>query len=409
MTDRRSFLRTLPALGAAAAAPSLLAAEPLARADAAAPAHRGSVRTALEAIRITEVDVYTLEFPNPTPRSWNAIKTSGGKKPRVGVLEIQTDAGITGQVLTKGASSDIRSMARKLRGVNLLNVEQAWEHMYFHERKPVNKGKEIHAIGSVDLAVWDIVGKAMEQPVHRILGTFRERIPVYGAGGYYADGKGTAELVAEMEGYVAEGFDVVKMKVGGMSAREDAERVRAVVRALGSDARVMIDANNGYRTAYEAIRFGRMVEDLDLYWFEEPVAPYDWRGNAEVRDALDVPITAGENEYTRWGALNLLTNHSADILNLDTIKAGGITEMRKISALASAYHTPVAPHGYAHMNIHVLASLPGTLILETYPSKARDFNPALPPMPVSGGSVAAPTEPGLGMAIDPALMQYRVS
>ena len=136
------------------------------------------------------------------------------------------------------------------------------------------------------------------------------------------------------------------MKVAGLPAREDAKRVRAVVEALGTDVRVMVDANNGYASAYEAIRFGRMVEDLDLYWFEEPVAPDDWRGNAEVREALDIPIVAGENEYTRWGARDLVENHCCDILNLDTIKAGGITEYRKISALASAYHIPVAPHGH---------------------------------------------------------------
>jgi L-alanine-DL-glutamate epimerase-like enolase superfamily enzyme len=146
-----------------------------------------------------------------------------------------------------------------------------------------------------------------------------------------------------------------------------------------------------------------------LFWFEEPVAPDDWRGNAECREELNIPIVAGENEFTRWGARDLVENHACDIVNIDTIKGGGLTEMKKIAALCSAFHIPVAPHGNAHMNIHAVASISNALILETYPAKARDFNPALPAFPVKNGMVDAPTEIGLGMEPDPALLKkYRV-
>lgn len=373
------------------------------------PLHQPAVKDVMDSIKITEIKTYVLEFPNVTPLTWNAIKKSGGKKPKVTFLELHTNAGIKGVSIPKGPKSVVEKFAKKIKDLNLLHIEKVWDHMYYYDRKPVAKGIELHAIGSVDLAVWDIIGKALGLPVHRILGTYREEIPVYAAGGYYAEGKDIAALIAEMESYAKEGFKVVKMKIGWLDARKDAERVRAVCKALGKDVRVMIDANNAYKSAYEAIRFGRMVEDLDLYWFEEPVAPDDWRGNAEVREALDIPIVAGENEYTRWGARDLIENHSCDILNLDTIKAGGISEYRKIAALASAYHIPVAPHGYGHMNIHVVASIANALILETYPKKARDFNPALPQMPVKNGMVKAPTEPGLGMEIDETMIKkYRV-
>ena len=371
--------------------------------------YQANAANALDSIKVVDVKFTTLEFPKETPLTWNAITKSGGKKPKVTYMELITDAGITGVCIPKGNNDDLRSFAKKIRGLNLFHTEQVWEHMYYYDRKPVAKGKEIHAIGSVDLAVWDVVGKALKMPVHKVLGTYREEIPVYAAGGYYEEGKGIPELVAEMESYVKEGYKLVKMKVGALEAREDAARVRAVAQALGDSARIMVDANNGYRSAYEAIRFGRMVEDLDLYWFEEPVAPDDWRGNAECREELDIPIVAGENEYTRWGARDLVENHACDIINMDTIKAGGITEYRKIAALASAYHMPVAPHGYAHMNIHVVASTSNALVLETYPTKARDFNPALPAFPVKDGMVKAPTEPGLGMEIDPTLVKmYKV-
>ena len=363
---------------------------------------------AKEAIKVDRVEFIKLEFPKETPRVWNAIRSTGGYKPTVTVMNLYTDAGITGTIIPKGPKDTIRSFIKKIKGQNLLHVEHIWDYMYHHERKPVAKGDEIKAIGSVDMAVWDIVGKALELPVHRILGTYQEQLPVYAAGGYYAEGKGVPELVTEMEGYVAEGFKAVKIKIGALSVRDDAERIRAVRKALGWDIKIMVDANNAYR-AYEAIQLGRLVEDQDLFWFEEPVAPDDFQGCAEVRDALDIPIVAGENEYTRWGARDLIEHRSADILNLDTIKAGGISEYQKIAALASAWHVPVVPHGYAHMNAHIVASLANALIMETYPGMARDFNPALPPFPVKDGMVQAPSSPGLGFDIDPDMIKkYKV-
>lgn len=407
-TKRRQFLEKLAiGIGGFSGFPFLVQGKN--RLEEVSSLHQAQAKDALDSITITDIKFYTLQFPKETPLTWNAIKESGGKKPKVTFMEIETDAGIKGVVIPKGPSELVRKFAKKIKGLNLLHVEKVWHHMYHHNRKPVAKGIELHAIGSVDLAVWDIVGKALQLPVHRVLGTYREDIPAYAAGGYYAKDKGIKELVAEMESYAKEGFQLIKMKVGYLEARKDAERVRAVAKALGSEIRIMVDANNGYRSAYEAIRFGRMVEDLDLYWFEEPVAPDDWRGNAECRAALDIPIVAGENEYTRWGARDLVDNHSCDILNLDTIKAGGITEYRKISALASAYHIPVAPHGYSHMNIHVVASTPNALVLETYPKKARDFNPALPAFTLKDGMVKAPTSPGLGMEVPAELIKkYRV-
>ncbi|MEM9675462.1 MAG: mandelate racemase/muconate lactonizing enzyme family protein [Bacteroidota bacterium] len=407
MNTRRKFLKTASvALGALASAPSMAGERWVEQASAR---WKSAVQDVLRFIMVEDAEIIKLKFDKKTPRTWNAIKESGGNFPSVTFLKITTSEGITGYTVTKGSDKDILSFAKKIKGLNLMNTEEVWHHMFFHDRKPVAKGKELHAIGSVDLCVWDVVGKALQLPVHKLLGTFREKIPVYAAGGYYAEGKSIPELVKEMESYVSEGYEVVKMKVGYLDAREDAERTRAVVNALGSSARVMVDANNGYASAYEAIRYGRMVEDLDLYWFEEPVAPDDWRGNAEVREALDIPVVAGENEYTRWGARDLVENHSCDIVNIDTIKGGGLSEMRKIAALCSAYHVPVAPHGFAHMNVHAVASISNAIILETYPAKARDFNPALPAFSITDGHITAPTEPGLGMDPDATLLRkYKV-
>ncbi len=407
MKNRRSFLKTAATGIAVSTTLPLSAGERfLSQVDTTL---KSAAKDALTYISVKDVELIKLKFDKKTPLTWNAIKKSGGGYPSTTFLKITTNEGITGYSVIKGAIKDVLSFVKKIKGMNLMNTEQIWDHMFFHNRKPVAKGKEIHAIGSVDLCVWDIVGKALKQPVHKVLGTYREKIPVYAAGGYYAEGKSIADLVKEMEGYVNEGYKVVKMKIGYLDAKGDAERTKAVVKALGDSARVMVDANNGYKSAYEAIRYGRMVEDLDLYWFEEPVAPDDWRGNAEVREELDIPIVAGENEYTRWGARDLVENHSCDIINIDTIKGGGLTEMRKIAALCSAYHIPVAPHGYSHMNVHAVASIPNALILETYPAKARDFNPALTAFPIKDGFIESPTEIGLGMDPDSSLIKkYKV-
>jgi L-alanine-DL-glutamate epimerase-like enolase superfamily enzyme len=315
--DRRSFLRTVGAAGSAAAA------APQAALPAEAPK-----------LRITGVKFLRLKYPGKMPVKRNAIITSGGGAPGMTLLEVYTDGGIVGRSVPAGGQSLIESeLLPRIKGENPFFVERIWDRMYHHNRKPVAKGEYIRAMGAVDIAVWDIIGKAMNLPVYKILGACSDRIRVYAAGGYYEEGKGPRELAKEMEEYVKEGFRAVKMKIGGEPMRQDAERVRAVREAVGPDVDVMIDANNAWN-AYDAIKFGRMVEKYDPYWFEEPVEPDDFAGCAEVRKALDIPIVAGENEFTRWGARDLIQANSADILNLDTVVSGGITEYRKIAALA---------------------------------------------------------------------------
>lgn len=361
-------------------------------------------------IRITDIGILRLQFPGRTPRKRNAIIESGGGPPGMTQLEIHTDQGIIGRSIPAGSLDIIRTgLLPRIKGENPFYVERIWDRMYRHNRKPVAKGEWIRAMGAVDIAIWDIIGKALDLPVYKVLGAYTGRIRVYAAGGYYEEGKGLTELAREMEGYVTEGFRAVKMKVGGEPFRVDVERVRAVRDAVGPDVDVLIDANNKWN-AYEAIGFGRAVEKYGLYWFEEPVEPDDFQGCAEVRQALDIPIVAGENEFTRWGCRELIQARSADILNLDTVIAGGITEYRKIAAMASAHHVPVAPHGNPFMAVHLLASTPNALIMETYPAIESKYNLALPLFPVRDGYITVPDKPGLGIDPDPEIARkYRVS
>jgi len=359
-------------------------------------------------LEITDLKTVKLQFPGKTPKKWNSIIVSGGRPPGMTYLELHTNQGIIGRSLPKGPSSLRNSMLGKIKGENPFDVERIWDRMYRYNRKPVAKGDYIKVMGSVDIAVWDIIGKALNLPVYKVLGGFQKKIRVYAAGGYYEEGKTINDLASEMKAYVAEGFHAVKMKVGGAPFGEDVERVMAVRETIGPNIDLLLDANNKWN-AYEAIRFGRAVEKYNPFWFEEPVEPDDFNGCAEVKQALDIPVVAGENEYTRWGCRDLIQAGSADILNLDTVKAGGITEYRKISALASAFHIPVAPHGSPHMAIHLLASLDNALIMETYPAVESQFNPVLPLYPVTDGYVTVPETPGLGIDPDPELLEkYKI-
>lgn len=358
-------------------------------------------------IRITGFGFLRLRYPERMPVKRNATIRSGGGRAGMTQLELYTDGGLVGRSLPK-SSGLIEGLFHRVKGENPFYVERIWDRMYRDNRKPVAKGDYIEAMGSVDIAVWDIIGKALGMPVYKVLGAHADRLRVYAAGGYYRDDKTTADLVAEMEGYVEEGFRAVKMKVGGEPMRVDEERVRAVRHAIGPDVDLLLDANNRW-APYEAIRFGRMVEQYEPFWFEEPVVADDFQGCAEVKHALDIPIVAGENEYTRWGTRDLIEHRSCDILNLDTVKAGGITEHRKISALASAYHIPVSPHGSPHMASHLLASTPNALIMETYPGVQSRYNPALPLYPVEDGYITMPQKPGLGIDPDPEMVKkYKV-
>ncbi|MBN2089891.1 mandelate racemase/muconate lactonizing enzyme family protein [candidate division KSB1 bacterium] len=393
---RRKFMRMFTGMTAAFCGTSLMS-----EAAQSAPSVLQEAQQKIDNLKIVDLKYLRMEFPGTLPVKWNSIITSGGGAPSMTQMEIHTDQGIIGRSLPKGPKSIAETIFKKIKGENPFFIERIWDRMYRDNRKPVAKGDYIKAMGSIDMAIWDIIGKALGLPVYRVLGGFQDKIRVYAAGGYYRQDKSIKDLADEMQGYVKDGFRAVKMKVGGADFNTDIERVKTVRDAIGPDIDLLLDANNKWY-AFDAIRFGRAVEKFNPFWFEEPVVPDDFAGCAEVKNALDIPIVAGENEYTRWGCRDLIVNNSADILNLDTVNAGGITEYRKIAALASAFHIPIAPHGDPHMAVHLVASIPNALIMETYPGVYSQYNPALKLFPVKDGYIQVPNLPGLGIDPDPA-------
>jgi D-arabinonate dehydratase len=348
-------------------------------------------------ISITVVDLGPLEQP-----FWNSIiKTTRSGRARIA---IHTDDGVTGLAPCPGSASMratiLGPIKTKLVGEDPLRIGYLWDKMYMGgRRKPVAKGDYIHAMSAVDNALWDLKGKALEQPVWRLIGGVQDRVWAYAAGGYYAEDKGLDELAAELSSYVGDGFQAVKMKVGwpGVTLKEDAERVRVARQAIGPDVELMIDANNAW-DANTAIRFGRMVEQYAPYWFEEPVHADDFAGGAKVAQALDMPVATGENEFTRWGFRDLITAGAVEVVQADPNICGGISEWLKIAALASAYHLPMAPHGNPNVGSCCVAAVENGLITENYPTSHK--NVIMGAVDFRDGYIYLSEEPGLGIEWD---------
>jgi D-arabinonate dehydratase len=322
-------------------------------------------------MKITDVKITVVDLGKQQAYRNSIIRRTGGRRGRV---EIYTDEGVVGMApgnpMAARCAFILGPIRNKLLGEDPLRIGYLWAKMYMGgTRKPVAKGDYIAAMGPVDNALWDLKGKALNQPVWKLAGGVQTRIDAYASGGYYVEGMGLAELGAEYEAHVARGFRGVKIKVGwsGVTLREDAARVRTAREAIGPDIKLMIDANCAW-DAKTALKFGRLVEAYDPFWFEEPVHADDFRGAALLVSSLDMPIASGENEFTRWGARDLIEAQAADIIQCDPTLCGGISEWLKIAAMASACHLKMAPHGGPNIGSVCVAAVENGLIAENYPA-----------------------------------------
>ena len=358
-------------------------------------------------MRITDVRLERYQWPRAQPIR-NGIHTYTHVS--LNLIHVDTDQGLTGIGWGGGteagrpgevAEALVGHFKLSLIGENPFCYRRLWNNMW-QPKLVGRRGMTTHVISAIDVALWDLMGKAVGKSVHHLLGGFVDRIPTYIAGGYYEEGKGLKELAQEMEENLDLGARAVKIKIGGASIREDVERVRVVRETIGPDIKLLVDANNAY-PVYEAIQIARQIEPFDIFWFEEPVAPDDYRGHAQVAQSTVIPVATGENEYTRYGFRDLIQHGSAAILNPDAQILGGITEFMQVAGLAAAHDLRVAPHGAQEVHIHLVAAIPNGLILEFYretvdPLRSRVFKE---PLILDGdGCVAVPDRPGLGLDPD---------
>ena len=316
-------------------------------------------------------------------------------------------------------------LAPQIMGRSPHEVCRIWEEFYALTRDFGQKGSYIEALSALDIALWDLKGKALGVPIHNLLGgAFRESIPAYATGCYYRGDdvlnhqSSLEKLAEEAASYVQAGFRLLKIKVGLLSVEADGERVAAIRRAVGPKMGILVDCNHAYNAA-TAIRMGRVLEKHGCLFFEEPVTPEDRNGYRRVRQALDIPIAGGEAEYTRWGFRDLIAGGCVDIAQPDLCVCGGFSEFQKIVALASSYGVAVIPHvwgsGVAQAAaLHAIAALPpqphtaNPVPLQNEPVVEfdRNHNPLRDELLRGGlaigkdGRVPVPQGPGLGIEVD---------
>jgi L-alanine-DL-glutamate epimerase-like enolase superfamily enzyme len=338
------------------------------------------------------------------------------------LVKVDTDEGLSGigesayfggpPLITKTIIE--KELQEYLIGEDPLNIEKLWEKMYQRTIKHGRKGAVIASMSGIDIALWDIKAQAAGMPLYQLLGGCYQQIRAYASAGFYAEGKGLKELAAEMASYVKEGFTAVKMKIG-RNQSEDLARVKAVREAIGNDIDLLVDGNNAY-TAYQAIKIARKMEEDNIFWFEEPVPAEDIEGSAQVAAAIDTPLAAGENEFTRYGFRDLILSKAIDIAQPDVTWCGGITEAKKIAAMASAWNIPCVPHSFSSAialvaNLHFSASIPNSMFQEF----DRNYNPLREnllqePIRINrSGYIELMDKPGLGVALNQSVVkQYRV-
>jgi D-arabinonate dehydratase len=258
----------------------------------------------------------------------------------------------------------------------------------------------LQAIGCVDSALWDAIGKALDIPLATLWGGYRDRMPAICIGGYYSDDEGDIER--QITRYRELGFGGCKFKVGGLTPEADARRARLAREVAGEDFILMVDANQGFTRA-EAIRFAQLTTDLGFRWFEEPVQWLNDRlSMRDVRFATGVPIAAGQSEKGRAGVRDLMASGAIDVCNVDASWIGGPTEWRRLASLGAMYEVEMAHHEEPQVSAHLLASVPHGTYLETFDPE-RDpvfWNMIANRGEFVDGEYLVPEGPGLGLELD---------
>ena len=331
------------------------------------------------------------------------------------IIEIFTDEGLIGvgthchSLPPKLFAATVESMKDLVVGEDPLMVERIWNKLYRATFRYGRKGAIIGAMSAIDIALWDLRGKAANLPLYKLLGGYLEKVPVYASGGYFRERDDIAHLVRDVTSWVDRGYTAVKFKIGALGIAHDVARVKAVREAVGPDIRIVVDSVGGYPNPFTAIQVARLLEEFDIWWFEEPLNSDDVDGLAEVRHATDLPIASGETEYTRYGFRELIAKRAVDILMPDAGICGGVTEFRKIAAMAAAYDLPVVPHRATEINMHLLASIPNGLIVESFPLETELWDVMfVDPIHIENGYIHLPDKPGLGIEFDQqAIEKYR--
>ncbi|MBU1314487.1 MAG: mandelate racemase/muconate lactonizing enzyme family protein [Alphaproteobacteria bacterium] len=361
------------------------------------------------AVRITDVIAHPLSqtLPTPTITSWGVYSEVS-----IILIEVRTDAGIVGvgEVLARFSPRAYvelieTSLKPRLIGQDARNIAALWQSM----RRALSGragGMLIEAIAGIDIALWDILGKAAGLPIAKLLGGIgRERIDVYAAAVNWVEDE---DADRELERYLGEGFPRIKVKMSN-PVKEACRRIERLRKRAGDDVGLCVDANWAY-TLDQAVEVGKALSANGYFWFEEPLAPENEQGYEELRKRCDVPLAAGESNFTADQARRLVAGRTLSILQPDVARAGGITETRRMADYAALHDVAYAPHiGMSGIicetaSVHLSAALPNFQVMECecdlspFKRDLADLAPGC--IRQANGTLDVPTGPGLGIEIN---------
>jgi L-alanine-DL-glutamate epimerase-like enolase superfamily enzyme len=250
------------------------------------------------------------------------------------------------------------------------------------------------AMAAVDMALWDIVGKAAKMPVYRLLGGYRTSLPTYDmCGWYYDNDDDLSQFRKQIQSALDEGFHAVKIKVGRNSLDDDIKRIKAAQTLLGKDHRLMVDANQKFNFT-DALARGRVYQEMGCFWYEEPMMPHEMKEFGDLAHELDIRIATGENLYGKYEFLELLRAGGADVVQPDNRRAGGVCEWMEIGAIADAFNVELASHGGAPTNMHMLLAMPNAIYMES--GSLKNDAAHIETLRLVNGEIPAPEDPGMG-------------
>jgi L-alanine-DL-glutamate epimerase-like enolase superfamily enzyme len=372
-------------------------------------------------MKITGFEVYILRAPDTGRPHW----VSNFIVPRANeiLVRMRTDEGLEGIGIAtsytpiEAAVAAFRSgIADLVLGMDPLAPEQVYQKLFaltwsrLASEKKWAREAIIRISSAVDIACWDLVGKAAKLPLYRLFGGYRNEVPCYVTCAYYRDGKTMSELRDEMQMLKAQGHTGFKAKAGGAPLAEDIERLALVREVIGADRDLMVDVNRGWDLA-TAIEGARLMEPLNPRWLEEPVRWADDRRELKLlAQKTRIPLSAGESELTSYACRALLEEEAIQILQFDCTMMGGFTEGRKLSALCELNHVSVAPHHDCFIHAHIVAASPAGLIVESFTDPERDPLQAelfQDPPRIANGMLKLKEQPGLGLTLsEPALKKF---
>lgn len=370
-------------------------------------------------MKITEVEVFLLTAPAEARPHWVShfvVPTANDM-----LVRLRTDEGLDGFGLAS-SNTHLDAAARMfgegyaglIVGADALAPERLYETLFAltWQRRAQEKGWSraslVLASAAVDIAAWDLVGKAAGQPLHRLFGGYRQEAPCYVTCAYYRDGKDLGELRDEMAMLKSQGHRAFKAKIGGLSLKEDMARLEVIRDVIGDEALLMVDVNRGW-SLQTAIEGARLLEAFNPRWLEEPVRWTDDRRElALLSKKTRIPLSAGESEATGQGCRALVEEGAIEILQFDCTRMGGFTTGRKLAALAELHHVHVAPHHDCYLHAHIVGGSPAGLILESFTDPERDPLQAElfenPPV-IENGVMRLTEAPGLGLTLSEAAIE----